>query len=1088
MGLQETSDILITFFQNIILLLNIPSININWPNELKVPMEYIQAFVDFDMLQTIAAVATSRAEELDVHITLIVKNCLLPLIVSVLVIIPMKRWYFVTWWAIALFFACSFAGLTATMSYFAQKPMEINWLTNLHYQAFIYNLGYKPDTPLPPNSYTVKDIDTPFDPLTVGLLSGGVAIALLLFIVTIGLGILLWIIRLILQKRKFDKALNEMKQKAPPGKKVNMTKLRYRMVYDAVRQKQQEELEFKMRAFWTRIAPLFLILIGEVIAICAVIWMKDYLDDNSPDSTVNSTFVYAIFSIVIVVICLISCCFLCLNSLVLFERMRKFIFKLNHFITGKALKLTFLVLSSFYIPLSFSIFTLFDCAQVSCPEGSVFTNRKDDIVGTGYFSRILGQLIRKPQVCTSCQYDLPMEQIFLHNSTATGFAQCSNSTLTSLCSGGTESRLLRQPSISCRSVYPYVAAAGGLGCLFVIATPVLILYLIKLATKQLGSVEIPHLLKYYARKKRRAMKNRMEKAQKRLVKPDQLPALESILNNTANQLDRKTKAKNPLMARFKQFLANNALKDLAWEIRVSLVDCSIESLYFPFKYKWRYYKLIFLVAKVVLSFTNVFGVTLFGTLEANNNIGPQIVLWTTLVVQFILGMITFIIRPHVILAESILMIVCSISIIANCIFGLVLLYGSFEAPAWVALAFMGVNSIVLAFAAVMSIVFYVYRLRANNWKGVQNKMKKLLKARASMSSKKKKQTAEKKIEKYWKGIGRKKREPFLDPHMIENSKHHLKELKSAQKYQKAVAYSLNRTSLDTLINFFVFLSIITSIAGLLICAHYVVLFLNPGYVDPYIQNRIRLFNDPLDIEQKGAIDLSIFVADLKSKIDTTSRPLLRNDTESELEDAFAFGWFPSSTCISVYNYTFAGYDNWTDFTNNCCCTRDLTYEKNATILEGVAYRDLEVEQWRCNNGLVKRHIRKAEVQFSAIASSDFIIGADNFVDNYISLDGYAMRGFCEIDFNHEFSFDYSKERDCAGKKTLEEYQEESADLANDAEPWSDPMWIGPHYVGAYDGMFDNTTILASSKDVENREFYGVVWDSVKSIIARTLFY
>lgn len=41
MGLQETTDILITFFQNIILLLSIPSVSIKWPDQLKTPINYV---------------------------------------------------------------------------------------------------------------------------------------------------------------------------------------------------------------------------------------------------------------------------------------------------------------------------------------------------------------------------------------------------------------------------------------------------------------------------------------------------------------------------------------------------------------------------------------------------------------------------------------------------------------------------------------------------------------------------------------------------------------------------------------------------------------------------------------------------------------------------------------------------------------------------------------------------------------------------------------------------------------------------------------------------------------------------------------
>jgi len=1066
-------------------LLNIPNVNIKWPNEIKVPMDYIKAFVDFDLLQSLATLASAKAKELDVHVMLILKNSALPLIVSILVIVPMKRWYYVTWWLIAMSLAVTFACCTAAMSFFAQKPFDVDWLTSLHYQSHMYFLTYKPGTPILEGEYSVGSTDSSFSPILVGILSGGVALTFILFFVTVGIGILLWGIRALLNRRRFNNALNEMKRRAPPGKKVNVSKLKYRMVFEQVRAKQAEELDLKLRTYWTRIAPLFLILIAEVISVAIIVWLRDYLNDNSPNATLNHWLVYVVYGLVLTGICAVVCCFLGCNSLILFERMRKIIFIFNNFITSKALKVTFLVLSSFYIPLAVSIFSMFDCAQTSCPEGSVFTNRKDDISASGYFSRLLEQLIRSPEICTSCQFSGAGTNFTTLGSNA---AMCPSTMLADLCPGGSQPRLLRQPSISCAEIYPYVAASGALCCLFVITTPFLIFYLIKLATKQLGSVEIPHLLKYEARKRRRAYKNKLEKRRKSEVLPADLPPLESFLNH---QVDSKTKkfsnqTKRSLLQRL--FL-NNPVKDLSWEIRIALVDCSVESLYFPFKFRWRYFKLVFLVAKVILSFTNVFGVTLFGTHPKDNAIGPQLVLWTTLVVQALLGLLTFVLRPHMILAETILMIVASLSICANCAFGLVITYSKVEMPGLIAIAFMACNSVVLGIAAIMSLVFYVYRVRKNNYKSIQKRMKRLLKARTKKASLKKKKNTElsqQQIDKYWKGIGRKKREPYLDLDMTEHAGKVLKDIKSAQKYQSAVAYSLNRTSLDTLINFFFFLSVVTSISGVLLATHYVLLFLNPGYVDPYLQTRLEVFSTPLNVEQKGYFDVGTFADWGVENLDTTpGRSLLRNETETALDSRFQFATFPSSMCEEGYNLTFAGYNNWQEFTDNCCCTRDLEFEQRGSERTNVYFRNLNVEMWRCRNGLVKRRIRKLDMQFSAVVSPSFIIGADNFVDNYISLDGYGIRDFCSTTFKPNFAMTQSKERDCEGKDRIESY--EGVDLTTVSELWDDPMVIRAQYTTAQGGLFEGSTVL-TNLTMQNREYYGVVWDSVKSVVARSVLF
>lgn len=1006
---------------------------------------------------------------------LIFKNSILPLLVSLIVILPMKRWYYIAWWLVSVILTCLFSCLIVAVSYYAQQPTSLHWLVPLHYQKILYSFGYEPGVAPDSSQYSIAMTDSVFNYIFILSLGGGAALVFILFWVVVLGGIGYLILMAVLRRRKFNKLIQEKRKLAPKGKTMNVTKLRYRLIYESVKNIQQRELELKLTSYWTRIAPLFLVLIIEVIAVAAVVYLKDYIDETAPKAMINSWPVYAIFGLVIVGICAAVTILLLCNSLVLFLKMRIIIYRINHFITSKALKLSFLVLSSLYIPLAVSIFSLFDCAKVNCDVGTVFTNRKDDISGKGYITQILEQLIQKSSVCTSCQFDIPTSSLAINGSTADAF--CTTSYQNTFCPGGSETRLLRQPTISCTSIYPYVATAGALYCLFVVTTPFLILYLINLATRQMGSVEVPHLLQYKARCLRRSHKNKIEKLQSRDLHPTELPALETFF---AKQNLEQSKQNF-----FRKLLTTSQQKAINWEMRLSLVDCSIESLYFPFKYNFRYFKLVFLIAKVILSFINVFGVTLFGQLEENNTIGPQLVLWCTFVIQFCLGLLTIILRPYVIFAETILMIVSAISICANCIFGLVLVYTGIEAPGWIAVSFMAVNSIVLGFASVMSIVFYVYRLKKYDWKGVQRKMKNLLKKRIKSG---KKNLSEKQIDKYWRGRGRHNREPYLDLDMLSNPKPQLKIIKSAIKYQKAVAFSLNRTSLDWLINFFFFLSVITTVSGVLLAAHYVILFLNPSYVDHYIQSKLKVFEKPLHVERMGSFSVSSFAQWATLNMDTSNRPLLRNDTEAELEKVFKFGAFPESLCVSAYNVTFAGYRSWNEFIDNCCCTRDLSYEE--TENESAEYfKNMQVEQWRCNNGIVTRRIRSIDIQMSAVASyNGFRISNLNFISNYTNIHGYDMRGFCEKNFKPAYKFDDDRDIKCSGKKSFHEYAQENSDLSVVSEIWDNYMVIRPEIINPYGHSFIGSTIPYNDTTVENREFYAVIWDSLKSIIARTVLY
>eukprot|EP00817_Percolomonadidae_sp_ATCC50343_P002522 CAMPEP_0117427176 /NCGR_PEP_ID=MMETSP0758-20121206/7090_1 /TAXON_ID=63605 /ORGANISM="Percolomonas cosmopolitus, Strain AE-1 (ATCC 50343)" /LENGTH=775 /DNA_ID=CAMNT_0005212683 /DNA_START=1149 /DNA_END=3476 /DNA_ORIENTATION=- len=775
---------------------------------------------------------------------------------------------------------------------------------------------------------------------------------------------------------------------------------------------------------------------------------------------------------------------------------------------------------------------MFDCVTVSCNEGQRFNNRKDNSAGIQGYEQYFTKLLQDPETCSTCHFDqlaIVGSNSSVANYTRGAFSGMANTTITeahqsmsalcsnlsptllsSICPAGTQYRLSRSTFIACSTIYPYVGIAAMLCLLFVVTTPFLVLYLIVKATKMLNTVIVSHLYDFKQRKalrrKLRKKRRRVRKGESRLTWNELHDKLAAMSKHDAteyyNNLVKEVKIKNE--------------RDTKWEMRIQLVDCSIESLYFPYKYFFRYYKLLFMFAKIILSFVNVFGVTFFGLIPSNSTIGGQVVLWTTIAIQIILGLITVILRPHMVLAESLLMFLSSISICANSAFGLFILYSNVDVPWFVTTGFMAANTLVLGAGAAASLFFYIARIINNSFKKTQKRMKRLLKNRVSrileerkkrlaaqrrkarksrrrsvrVPKKKQEITAEdlmptgKQIRQYFK----QKKEPILP---LFPSKFTYETVKSLVQYQKTVAYSLNRQSLNVLINFFFCLSVVSVIAGLLIAMHYLVQYTTPYYTDPYIQTPITYFKEPVNFHRVWEY------TDVDFTMEHTN-PQFRNATERLLENYAGFQRFSYDYCDTAFDYHFAEYKSWSEFTENCCCTRDHEYETQIksdplfSMVGTLSTKNLVVENWRCANGFVKRKLRQVRFNFTAPnpEPSEFRFKVDPVNYKVHTINGFGARGLCSKEFNPGFSMEkFERESFCAPKK-----ESGNGHKANDPT-----FMIAPEYTILDAFLYrDYVTRVSGNYTTEGYEdqpiseqkiaFWGTTLDAYFSLIARAFLF
>lgn len=1129
MGLQETTDIIVTFFQNVVLLVDIPNVNLTWPPVLNEPIKYIKMLVSFELIKTLASQVSSQVEELDIHVMLGLKNAFLPFLVAVAVIVPLQRWYYVVWWIFTLVAAVGATLALSATSFFAQQADSITGIKLAHQHGYIYKNSYDPSLGMAPVNFNF--LHTSRNQMMIIGAGSATAVIVVSFFALISIGILVWIISILRARKARAKALALKQKEAPPGKKVNKANFDFQYNYNMIEAKVKAEKELNKLNYITRIAPVLFVILGALIAGGILIYFYVTVPDTTNTGTSSKLMIFIISMACVIGVIVLALVLIGMNSLVLLEKPRLIIYKVKQFITSKALKLVFLVVSSFYIPLAVQIFTMFDCTKITCDAGQVFSHRKDNSAHIYKMTQFLSKLLSNPATCTSCNFAQTATAIVTNssasNATTTLFGGLNATVLAaanqgynglcnittqalkdSICPSSTEYRLLRSSNIACSTLYPYVGVAAGLSLIFVITTPFLILYLIYIATKMLNTVIVSHLLDY---RRRQLMRARMRRSRFGRRKPDWInfkKKLAALSKQDAtvlyNQTVKEVKLKH--------------IKDVKWEMSIHLVDCSIESLYFPYKYFFRYYKLLFMFAKVVLAFTNVFGLTLFGFVSQESKIGAQVVLWATFGVQFLLGLITIVIRPHMILAESLLMMLSSISICANCLFGAFLLYSQMEVPWYITTAFMGANSLILGAGAAASLFFYFYRIIKNNYKSIQNKMKSQLKAQVSriLTARKKKRAAE--LKKYRKSrkkpprsLFRKKenitpaelmpgdkavnryfklkKEPLLP---VYPSRFNYETVKSYTQYQKTVAFTLNSKSLNLLINYFFILSVISVVAGLLIAVHFFLQFTSTHYTDPYIQTPIEAFRNPLTFKR-------VFeYTDVDFNVPHTSSQF-RNETEVLLEKYAAFQRFPYNYCPVAFDYHFAGYDTWNEFADNCCCSRDHEYEKDIKISGFYGMQDtlvaddnLIVENWRCKNGFVKRHLRQVHFNLTQTdpIPSEFRFKANNTIFKDYVLNGFQMRGLCSKQFNAGFDMSSFNRTTTCAKLTA---------AGTDAVADAPTFMIAPKYqllssfmyqgfAPRVSGNYSTTGYTDRPISEQNKNFWGTTMDAYFSLLTRSFLY
>eukprot|EP01080_Neovahlkampfia_damariscottae_P002308 gene2308-2776_t len=140
----------------------------------------------------------------------------------------------------------------------------------------------------------------------------------------------------------------------------------------------------------------------------------------------------------------------------------------------------------------------------------------------------------------------------------------------------------------------------------------------------------------------------------------------------------------------------------------------------------------------------------------------------------------------------------------------------------------------------------------------------------------------------------------------------------------------------------------------------------------------------------GAVTLTIVLTIILAVVSTTKFENLSQDSLIELftgivamkpfeSEGLDRAQYAKNTCNQTIPDEYAGYGNWNKFVENCCCTNGGNVAQNDITT-------VRVEQWFCNNGIIKRRVRETiHGQSSAVYT------------------GYAARDFCAADFKPGFS-------------------------------------------------------------------------------------
>lgn len=165
--------------------------------------------------------------------------------------------------------------------------------------------------------------------------------------------------------------------------------------------------------------------------------------------------------------------------------------------------------------------------------------------------------------------------------------------------------------------------------MFIIGSPVVIFCLVRKTTVFFENVNVEHLVEYVN--------------YKRGQKEKQLPPVEGA-----------------------------ELNELKWNMRVALVPSSVESLYFSYKYKWRYYKLLSILERLALSFVNTLVATIVSAIIGTTWSYAQLfVIVFNVIIHGISSLLKLFVRPNTYCFENFLLIFSTFFNFLNSLFALV---------------------------------------------------------------------------------------------------------------------------------------------------------------------------------------------------------------------------------------------------------------------------------------------------------------------------------------------------------------------------------------------------------------------------------
>lgn len=380
------------------------------------------------------------------------------------------------------------------------------------------------------------------------------------------------------------------------------------------------------------------------------------------------------------------------------------------------------------------------------------------------------------------------------------------------------------------------------------------------------------------------------------------------------------------------------LKELKWNMRVSLVPSSVESLYFSYKFKWRYYKLFSILERLALSFVNTLVATIINAIAGTTWVYSELfVIIFNVLIHGGSSLSKLFIRPNTYCFENFLLVVSTFFNFLNSLFALVVFIvqmtvqeSSSKTRATQILsicAYVVIASNLLLMVVGLIFSFMIYckrRWLGSNWASIQ---------------------------------------------ML-----NFKSIEGTLREQDNTAKAMARSTLNIVINFFMAMAVLCTI-GLAIVAS-VFLIRSTDYYTGRALPSYKLDRPIIDVSnpQIASAEANTIINDF--------------DLKPFIEQSLIGG------CNAYYEFEFAGYQSWADFTSQCCCTKH----------NDIDVRDPEslVEMWRCNNGRKKQRYRALNI--TAIPGSS----------QPILVSGLDIRGFCASDFEPGISLQFSV-NDCARK-------------------------------------------------------------------------